>query len=447
MQSLTIANEREPALADLAQSALERARAAGAAQAEAGVSEDRGLSLTARMRDIETIEFQEDRSFGITVYIDQCKGSATTSDFGAEAIAEAVDKAVYIARQTSPDPCAGLADADRMATVFPDLGLDHDWDIDMDAAQALALETEAAALDHDARISNSEGATTNLHRGLSLYANSHGFQGTQRRSRYSLSCAVIAGDGDAMQRDYHYTSDRNPGRLETPAAVGSLAAQRTMARLKPRKIDTQSAPVVYRADVARGLFGHLLSAVSGSAQYRKASFLLDAVGQSVLPEAISIVERPFLPGAAGSTAFDAEGVATRERDIVGNGELQGYVLSSYSARRLGLETTGNAGGVHNAIVSSTAGDLDAILAQMGTGLLVTELMGQGVNTVTGDYSRGAAGFWVENGALAYPVAEITIAANLADVYRNIAAVGSDVDARGSLQCGSALVSEMRIAGA
>ena len=398
MQSLTIAHGRESELAEIAEAALARARAAGAGQAEVGISEDRGLSVTARMREIETIEFQEDRSFGVTVYIDHRKGSASTSDFGREAIEAAVDKAVYIARQTSPDDCAGLADADRMASVFPDLGLDHDWDVDMDAVRAAALEAEAAALDHDPRIGNSEGAGTNLHRGLSVYANSHGFMGAQRRSRYSISCAVIAGEGEAMQRDYHYTSDRDPAALESPGAVG-------VAEL------------------------HALGA------------------QRDEPESMSIAERPFLPCAAGSAAFDAEGVATRERDIVRAGTLEGYVLSSYSARRLGLETTGNAGGVHNAVVSTTAGDLDALLAQMGSGLLVTELMGQGVNPVTGDYSRGAAGFWVEGGEIAFPVAEITIAANLVDVYRELVAVGSDVDARGNLRCGSTLVADMRIAGA
>lgn len=447
MQSLTIEPGREAALAEVAESALSRARAAGADQAEVGVSEDRGLSVTARMREIETIEFQDDRSFGITVYIDRCKGSASTSDFSRDAIEAAVDKAVYIARQTSPDECAGLADADRMATTFPDLGLDHDWELDIDAARTCALETEAAALDHDARIGNSEGAGVNLHRGLSLYANSHGFLGTQRRSRYSVSCAVIAGKGDAMQRDYHYTSARAPSGLEPHAEVGVTAARRAVARLAPRKIETQSAPVVFRADVARGLFGHLMAAISGTAQYRRASFLLDAAGKQVLPASVTIAERPFLPGAAGSTAYDAEGVATRERDIVSAGELQGYILSSYSARRLGLETTGNAGGMHNAIVSPTGGDLDALLAEMGTGLLVTELMGQGVNPVTGDYSRGATGFWVEDGALAYPVAEVTIAANLVDLYRELVAVGNDVDTRGNLRCGSTLVADMRIAGA
>lgn len=446
MTEIRLAGDVDASASQMIEDALVRAKAGGADQAEVGVSQDVGLSVSARMRDIETIEFHNDRGFGITVYVDQCKGSASTSDYSPAAIDAAVDKALYIARQTSADEFAGLADANRMATEQPDLALDHEWDVSVDRARELALEIEAAALDADERINNSDGASIALHRGMSAYANSHGFRGSQRRSRYSMSCAVIAGSGDDMQRDYYYSSARNPRHLEAPGNIGAQAAQRTIARLKPRKIATRTAPVIFRNDIARGFIGHLLSAISGSAQYRQSSFLLDAIGNTVMPTGMSIVEQPHLAEAAGSTAYDSEGVATKDRAIVDDGVLQGYILSSYSARRLGRETTGNAGGVHNATVSSTAGDLQSLMADMGDGLLITELMGQGVNGVTGDYSRGAAGFWIENGEIAYPVSEITVAGNLRDLYQSIGAIGSDVDERGNIRCGSVLVGGMTIAG-
>ena len=446
MSEISLGRDVDARALQMIDDALERARAGGAEQAEIGVSQDVGLSVTSRLREIETIEFHNDRGFGITVYVGQRKGSASTSDYSREALDAAVDKALYIARQTSPDKFAGLADADRMARDLPDLQLDHAWDVDVDRARDLALDIESSALDADSRISNSDGATVSLHRGMSAYGNSHGFRGAQRRSRYTLSCSMIAGSGDQMQRDYYYSSTRNPARLARPEEVGATAAARTLARLQPRKIATRQAPVIYRNDIARGFIGHLLSAIAGSAQYRRSSFLLDAVGQQVLPTRFSIVEQPHLAEAAGSTAYDSEGVATAERAIVADGVLQGYVLSSYSARRLGLETTANAGGVHNATVSSSASDLQSLMAQMGEGLLITELMGQGVNAVTGDYSRGAAGFWIENGEIAFPVSEITVAGNLRELYAGIVDIGSDVDERGNVRCGSVLVDSMTIAG-
>lgn len=446
MTAIALADQVESTAQRVAADALERAMSGGAGQAEVVVSHDAGLSVSARMRDVETIESQDDRGFGITVYCDQRKGSASTSDFSATAIAAAVDKALYIASQTGADEYAGLADASLMATQFPDLQLDHAWDIDVESAKAIALETEAAALDADPQIGNSEGASVSTHRSHSLYANSHGFVGRQRRSRHSISCAVIAGSGDQMERDYDYVSARNPAALRPAVEVGAEAARRAVARLSPRKLSTRQSPVVFRYDLAAGLMGHLLSAVGGSAQYRKASFLLDAVGQSVLAPALSIHERPFLPEGPASTAFDAEGVATAEHDIVTDGVLQRYLLSSYSARRLGLQTTANAGGVHNAVVSRGSGDLAQLLRDMGEGLLVTEMMGQGINPVTGDYSRGAAGFWVSGGEIAYPVSEITVAANLKDMFAGIVAVADDADAQSSIQAGSMLIEQMTIAG-
>ena len=430
----------------LLQDVLARAAQGGADQAEAGMHRDIGISVTARQRDIETIEYQDDRSLGITVYRQQRKGSASTSDFSPQAIAATVDKALYIATQTGADEAAGLADAERMATEFPDLQLDHTWPVSVEEMQALALRCEAEALDAHAAISNSEGASVGSHRSYSAYANSHGFQAGRHRSSHSISCAVIAGDGDGMQRDYDYTSDRDPARLRSAEAVGASAAEAAVARLEPRKLPTQSASVLFRADIARSLVGHLLSAISGGAQYRKASFLLDAVGEQLFPSFVTINESPLLLGGPGSTTYDNEGVATQTRDIVADGVLQGLVLSSYSARRLGMQTTGNAGGVHNALVTSTAGDRDTLIGELGSGFFVTELMGQGGNPVTGDYSRGGAGFWVENGEIAYPVSEVTIAGNLRDMFQQVIAIGDDVDRRSVIQTGSILVDGMTIAG-
>jgi PmbA protein len=433
-------------LEELARDALARAAQAGAAQAEVATSVGTGLSVTVRKGEVETLEHQRDRGFSVTVYFDHRKGAASTSDLATASIAETVAKACSIARYTAADPCGGLADAERMADTLPDLDLDHPWAIDPDEAVAMAHDCEAAGLGADARIDNTEGATLSSHRSLRLYANSHGFVGGYPSTSHSLSCSLIAGRGDAMQRDYWYTSARSHADLDSPQAVGRRAAERAVQRLGATRIGTRSVPVIFAAEVARGFLGHLLSAVRGTSQYRKASFLLGAAGQRVLPDWLDIHERPHLPRGVASAPFDAEGVATRDRDLVARGVLQGYVLSSYSARRLGLETTGNAGGIHNLLVSPNAGDLDELIRQMGRGLLVTELMGQGVNGVTGDYSRGASGFWIEGGTIAHPVQEVTIAGNLKELYPAIVAVGSDVDRRGAIQTGSVLVGRMTIAG-
>ena len=445
-EPLEIGAAEDDRLAGLIGSALEIAAAAGADQCEAAASHDLGLSVTARMRDIETLEYQNDRSFGVTVYFEQRKGSASTSDFRPEAIREAVERACVIARQTAADACAGLADRDLLATDIPDLALDHGWEIGPEQAREMAIRCEGAALDADPRISNSEGATVATSRGLRVYGNSHGFLGRYRRSSHSVSCAVLAGADGTMERDYHYTAARDPGLLEPLEAVGAKAAERALRRLGARQATTGKVPVLFPPELARGFIGHAVGAISGTAQYRKSSFLLGAAGEQIFPTFFSMLERPHLPGAFGSAPFDREGVATRDRDLVEEGVLQGYVLSSYSARRLGLTSTGNAGGVHNLLIPGNADDLESLTAEMGRGLIVTELMGQGVNVVTGDYSRGAAGFWVEGGEIAYPVNEFTIAGNLRDLYRNIVSVGRDQDKRGVICCGSVLVAEMTVAG-
>jgi PmbA protein len=433
-------------LGSLAQRTIERAASAGATAAEVSLSISTALTVNVRKQAIESVEFQRDRDLGITVYFGKRRGHASTSDLTDKALGEAIQHACAIAQFTGEDPYAGLADRQRMATAFPALDLDHPWALSVDAAVELAREAEGCALAFDPRISNSEGAGVDTRRGISVYANSHGFIGHQQGTQHSLSCAVIAGSGDGMQRDYWYTASRHAGELEAAAQVGRKAAERSLRRLQPRSLDTRRAPVLFVPELARGLFGSFIGAISGSALYRKASFLLDQVGQAVFAPHINIRQRPHLLRAMGSTAYDLEGVATVDRDLVVDGVLQGYVLGSYSARRLGLETTGNAGGVFNLLIEPGSLDYDSLLREMGTGLVVTEMMGQGVNPVTGDYSRGAAGFWVENGAIAYPVAEITIAGNLRDMFKGIRAVGNDVDARGNIRCGSVLVDSMMIAG-
>jgi PmbA protein len=427
--------------------ALQEAKVRGASQADAAVSQDTGLSVGVRLGEVETLEHQRDRSMGVTVYFGSRKGSASTADFSLDAVRATVAKACTIARFTAEDASAGLADADLMARAPQDLDLSHPWNLSADRAIEIAKASEAAALSFDSRINNSEGASVGTHQGLHVYGNTHGFIGGYPTTSHTVSCVVLAGSGDDMQRDYSYTTSRDWRDLEDAEAVGRESARRTIARLEPRKLSTRRSPVLYVPELARGLMGHLITAVRGSSQYREASFLLNAAGQQVLPAGFSIAERPHIPKAMGSAAFDDEGVATRERELVIDGVLQGYILSSYSARKLGLKTTGNAGGAHNLLVAPThAGGADAMLARLGTGLLVTELMGQGVNTVTGDYSRGAAGFWVENGQLQYPVAEITIAGNLGAMFKGIAAVGDDIDARGGVRVGSVLLEEMTIAG-
>jgi PmbA protein len=437
----------DPALEDVIATALDRAREAGADQAEAGVSLGTGLSVNLRQGEVETLEHQRDRGFSVTVYIGGRKGSVNSSDLSRDAIRAMVDKACSIASFTAEDPCAGLADADRMATEFPDLDLEHPWRIAPEEAIEVARACEAAGLAVDARLTNSEGASVNTHRSRRLYGNSHGFLGGYASTSHSVSCVLIASDGGSMQRDYWYAWARDAADLGDLENVGRRAGERAVSRLGAEKIRTCTAPVLFAAEVARGLLGHFVGAVKGGSQYRKASFLLDAAGEQVFPEWLGISERPHIPRGPASSAFDREGVATVDRELVADGVLTGYVLSSYSARRLGLATTGNAGGIHNLIVSHGDEDFDGLLKRMDRGFLVTELMGQGVNGVTGDYSRGASGFWVEGGRIVRPVEEVTIAGNLRDMYRGIQAVGSDVDRRGAIQTGSILLSPMTIAGA
>lgn len=426
--------------------ALSETKRLGASDAEVGISVDTGLSVTARLGEVETLEYQRDRGMGVTVYRGKRKGSASTADLSPDAIRETVAKAISIAGFTAEDEFAGLPDPDTIARDIPDLDLSHPWSINPDEARDLAVACEAAALAVDARIANSEGATLSSHQGVRVFGNTLGFLGGYASTLHSLSCVVIAQENGEMQRDYWYSTVRDSTEMEPGDAIGRQAAHRALRRLNARKLATVSAPVLFVPELARGMIGHFLSAVRGGSQYRRASFLLDAAGQRVFPEWMRISERPHIRKALGSAPFDSEGVATHDRELIQDGVLTGYILGTYSARKLGLKTTGNAGGVHNLFVSAGQDDFDALLKRMGKGLVVTELMGQGVNGVTGDYSRGAAGFWVENGAIAYPVHEITIAGNLKDMFANIVAVGSDVDVRGGIRTGSILIDNMTIAG-
>jgi PmbA protein len=426
--------------------AIEEAKRLGATQSEVGVSVDTGLSVTARFGEVETLEYQRDRGMGVTVYRGKRKGSASTADLSHKAIRESVEKAFSIAGFTAEDECSGLPDPDTIAREVPDLDLNHPWAIEPDAARDLAVACEAAALETDSRIGNSEGATLSSHQGLRVFGNSLGFLNGYASTAHSLSCVVVAqGDGE-MQRDYWYSSVRDSRDMEDGIAIGKRAAERALRRLNARKLATVTAPVLFVPELARGLIGHFLGAVRGGSQYRRSSFLLDSAGTQVFPEWMQLSERPHIRKALASAPYDSEGVTTRDRELVQDGVLTGYILGTYSARKLGLKTTGNAGGVHNLLVRSGNDDFDALLRRMDRGLLVTELMGQGVNGVTGDYSRGAAGFWVENGKLAYPVHEITIAGNLKEMLRQIVAVGSDIDARGGIRTGSILLEKMTIAG-
>jgi PmbA protein len=433
-------------LAQVAEDVLRRCKAAGADEAEVAASVDVGLSVGVRLGETETIEHTRDRSFGVTVYFGKRKGSASTADLNADSIATTVEQACAIARYTEADPASGLADASRMARRFPEFDTWHPWDISVERAIELGLEIEDAGRSV-AGITNSEGASVQAGRALAVYANSHGFTGRERGTRHMLSVSLLAEDDAGMQSDHWYDSVRAAQDFMPAAHIGRKAAERVLSRLGAQSLTTRQCPVLFAAEVARGLIGHLLNAVSGGALYRKASFLLDARGKRILPEFVDLIEDPFLPRGHASAAFDAEGVETTRSALVEGGVLQRYLLSSYSARKLGMESTGNAGGVHNLIVRTGADDFDAMLRRLGTGLLVTQTMGQGVNGVTGDYSRGAAGFWVENGVIQYPVEEITIAANLRDVYANIVAIGNDVDPRSHVLCGSILVERMTVAGA
>ncbi|MGQ0383120.1 MAG: metalloprotease PmbA [Gammaproteobacteria bacterium] len=436
----------QAALERVVEKAVTLARRKGATAAEAAVGVSTGLSVTVRLGEVETLEYQRDRSLGVTVYAGQRKGSASTANLTPAAVEETVAKALSIASFTTDDAYAGLPDAALMARELPDLDLSHPWEIDAPAAIELARRCEQAALALDPRIRNSEGASVATHRRLAVFGNSHGFVGGYPSTSHSVSCVVLGQQDGDMQRDYWYTAARDWRALEDAEEVGRKAARKAVGRLGAEKLPTRRAQVLFAPELARGLVGHFVGAIGGAAQYRRASFLLDAAGQPVFPEAISLIERPHLKGAFGSAPFDTEGVATRDRELVVRGVLDGYLLDAYSARKLGLSTTGNAGGVHNLIVQGQMLDPRTLLAKLGRGLLVTEMMGQGVNPVTGDYSRGAAGFWVEGGELAQPVHEITVAGNLRTMYRGIVAIGDDVDRRGAIHCGSLLIDEMTIAG-
>ena len=442
--------ERLARLGELSARLLERCVAHGASQAEVSCSEERGLSVNVRMGAVETVEATRDRGIGVTVYFGKRKGSASTADLRESSLEATVEQACAIARHTEDDDAAGLADAGLMAHPgsdgWPDFDTWHPWALDADHAIDLALACEAAGRDADARIGNSDGASVGTGESLNVYANSHGFVGAERGTHHSIGCALIAGEGERMQREGWYSMALAQGDLESPVAIGRHAAQRTLARLDPRSLPTGEYPVLFSAELARSLVGHLLGAVSGGALYRRASFLLDSAGTQLFPAWFSIVEQPFLRRGLRSAAFDAEGVATRESALVAGGVLQHYVLGSYSARKLGLQTTANAGGVHNLQVAANAGGFDELVRGMGRGLVVTELMGQGVNTVTGDYSRGAAGFWVEGGEVAHAVDGITIAGNLKAMFAGIEAVGSDVDPRSHIRTGSMLLGRMMVAG-
>lgn len=438
--------QQEQQLRDAVSLAIEIAQKAGAT-AEVGVTKSGGLSVSTRLQEIENVEFNNDGALGISVYVGQQKGNASTSDLTPEAIKNTVEAALAIAKYTSPDECAGLADKELMAFNAPDLDLYHAAEIDVDKAVQLALDTEKAALEHDERIVNSEGASFNAHTGVRVYGNSHGMLQSYLSSRYSLSCSVIAEHQEQLERDYEYTVARDINQLAQPHWVGENAAQKAIARLQPQKLATQEAPVIFLNDVATGLISHLAAAISGGSLYRKASFLLDHLGKQVLPDWFEIAERPHLIGQLASTPFDSEGVRTQDMEIIRNGILQTYLLTSYSGRKLGMQSTGHAGGIHNWLVKPNSSEkLTALLRQMNRGLLVTEVMGQGVNLVTGDYSRGAAGFWVENGEIQYPVAEITIAGQLPDMLRNIVAVADDIEHRSNIQTGSILLEKMKISG-
>ena len=425
---------------------LEEAKNQGASAAEVGLSIESGLSVTCRLGAVETIEHHRDQGLGITVFWGQQKGSASVTDLSEASIKDSVKAACSIARFSGDDRYAGLPDPDRLATQFPDLDVCHPWALSADQAITLALDCETVARELDPLITNSEGATVNSHQGISVLGNSLGFLNGYESTRHSLSCSVIGQQGDDMQRDYWYTVARNANDLDSSRYVGAMAAERVVRRLGAQSLSSRQCPVLYAPEVAASLLGHFVGAISGGSLYRKSSFLLDALETQVFPDFIRIHEQPFLPKALGSSAYDGEGVAAQAHDLVTDGILASYVLSSYSAKKLGMVTTGNAGGVHNLTIEPGEQDQRGLLATMDTGLLVTELIGQGVNAMTGDYSRGAAGFWVEGGVIQYPVEEITIAGNLKDMYQNIVAVGNDVDLRRNTRTGSILVAQMTVAG-
>lgn len=426
---------------------LTYAKKLGASAAEASMSKVQGIAVGTRLKEIETLEFTNDGGLGIAVFVGNKKGSASTADLSPEALKLTVSKAIEIAKYTNEDKCAGLADADLIATEFPDLDLYHPKTLDAEYALEQALKCETAGLDSSSSIVNSDGASYNANVGVKVYGNTHGINAGYPSTRYSMSCVLIAQKDDDMQRDYAYTVSRVAEHLDSPEMVGKEAARVTLSRLGAQKLGTVKAPVLFHRDIASGLFGHLVGAISGGSLYRKSSFLLDCLGQELFPSWLNIHELPFLKQGLASSSFDSEGVQTANMDIIKDGALCNYLLTSYSARKLGLRSNGHAGGIHNCIVSDTGETDEELLRKMGTGLLVTELMGQGVNIVNGDYSRGAAGFWVENGVIQYPVHEITIAGNLRDMFKNIVAIGKQREVRGALQTGSVLIDSMQIGGA
>ncbi|WP_312393868.1 metalloprotease PmbA [Mixta calida] len=445
MKILTQVAEQRKVLEQAVAQALELAKA-DTDGAEVAVSKTTGIGVSTRYGEVENVEFNSDGALGITVYWQNRKGSASSTDLSPDAIKRTVQAAVDIARYTSPDPFAGMADRELLAFDAPDLDLFHPWEIDPDKAIELAARAEQASLQADKRITNTEGGSFNSHVGIKVFGNSHGMLQSYCSSRHSLSSCVIAEAEGDMERDYAYTIGRSMSDLQSPEWVGQECARRTLSRLAPRKLPTMKAPVLFAPEVATGLFGHLVGAISGSSVYRKSTFLLDALGTQILPQWLTIEEKPHLLKGLASTPFDSEGVRTQDREIVKNGVLQSWLLTSYAARKLGLQSTGHAGGIHNWCIAGQGSSFDDLLKQMGKGLVVTELMGQGVSGITGDYSRGAAGFWVENGEIQYPVSEITIAGNLKDMWRNIVTVGNDIETRSNIQCGSVLLPEMSIAG-
>lgn len=437
---------QEQTLRDAVSFAIETAQKAGVT-AEVGVTKVSGLSVSTRLQEIENVEFTNDGALGISVYLGQQKGNASTSDLSEEAIKNTVEAALAIAKYTSPDDCTGLVDKELMAFEAPDLELYHEASVDVEQATKLALEAEKAALEYDAKIVNSNGASFNSHTGVRVYGNTHGMLQSYLSSRYSLSCSVIGGELDQLENDYEYTVSREFDALSSADWVGQNCAKKVIARLNPQKLSTREVPVIFLNDVATGLISHLTGAISGGSLYRKSSFLLDHLGKQVLPDWFQISERPHLLRRLASTPFDSEGVRTQNLEIIQDGVLQTYLLTSYSGRKMGMQSTGHAGGIHNWLVKpNLTGGLTALLRQMSTGLLVTDVMGQGVNIVTGDYSRGAAGFWVENGEIQYPVAEITIAGQLQDMLKNIIAVSDDIEHRSNIQTGSILLNKMKISG-
>ena len=437
---------QEQTLRDAVSFAIETAQKAGAT-AEVGVTKVSGLSVSTRLQEIENVEFTNDGALGISVYLGQQKGNASTSDLSEEAIKNTVEAALAIAKYTSPDDCTGLADKELMAFEAPALALYHGSSVDVEQATKLALEAEKSALEYDAKIVNSNGASFNSHTGVRVYGNTHGMLQSYLSSRYSLSCSVIGGELDQLENDYEYTVSREFDSLSSADWVGQNCAKKVIARLNPQKLTTREVPVIFLNDVATGLISHLTGAISGGSLYRKSSFLLDHLGKQVLPDWFQISERPHLLKRLASTPFDSEGVRTQDLEIIQDGVLQTYLLTSYSGRKMGMQSTGHAGGIHNWLVKpNLMGGLTALLRQMDTGLLVTDVMGQGVNIVTGDYSRGAAGFWVENGEIQYPVAEITIAGQLQYMLKNIVAVADDVEHRSNIQTGSILLDKMKISG-